>query len=450
MLLSCFAEKSARKVVMLVHSFVLPEDLEVEYGRVVPCIECPAEHVSCGGPDFSLREVVPDAGGASVFGVRVSDGRLTVCRARTVDGVHFTDTRDLFELPEPDNKWLARDIAVTDKGECILLMCDMGRPPTSGHRFHVFSGGEDGTGWKKRNADPVYLGQDSFCTLWSGGRIINYQTTYQKYSKRFPDNMGAGIRRVLHIRTSPDGLEWSPGGSFAVDGPWLPEDQLIVPDEGDPEETEFYKFSAFEFRSFYVGIMVKYISQPECVGLLPGWPHGPLYCAEWWLSRDGFTWLRPYNRNDCRLNALPHDFLYNLRTPLDAGEMLRWPLQSAIIDISGNRFLGVECRANASVLSPPLNMKGVAPRLHVSFNSVSGTRQAAFRQGYVMVEVTDCDGNVIEGFERSKCMFSAGPDNVLNLAWRGSDTGALPADRKVRLRIMFRDARIYTLECPEV
>ena len=106
-------------------------------------------------------------------------------------------------------------------GRLSCSSANLGSPPRRGTPSMCFAGGVDGQGWAKRNEQPVYRGQDAFRLVWDDAshRLVNYQTTYQKWPKRYADNMGDSVRRVLHIRTSRDGLVWTPGGSFAVDGP---------------------------------------------------------------------------------------------------------------------------------------------------------------------------------------------------------------------------------------
>jgi hypothetical protein len=319
----------------------------------------------------------------------------------------------------------------------------MGRPPTAGHRFHVFAGAPDGSGWEQIDDGPVYLGQDAFSLAWNGDRIINYQTSYHNFPKRMPDNMGANVRRVLHVRTSPDGLHWTPGGSFSVDGEKLPDDQLILPDERDPDDVEFYKFSTFRHADLWVGSLVTYVSQPDFVPKMEGWPHGPQLGAEWWLSRDGLSWQRPYRRSDAPLDALPMSFLYGLTTPLRAGRLLRWNCAGRLFEADSRRLLGVGCRSNASIVTPELERSGVPLRLHVSFESERLNRSAGFRQGYVALELLDAGGNVVPGFEREKCVFEVGSGDVLEPRWEGRPA---PAAGTIRLRIMLRDARVYSLE----
>ncbi len=432
------------------YTFALPEDVCVEYGQVKACIESPVETGSSDGMTFQISDILQDNESAVVLGISTrieGDSHIkTVCRAQTEDGISFINQQNLFTLPDPDHKWLAGNVIAVSDQRCIAMICDMGRPPTSGHRFHVFTGNIDGSDWHQANSEPVYKGQDSFSLRWDGRQIVNYATSYQNYSKRFPDNMGGQIRRVFHIRTSPDGLTWTPGGSFGVDGPLLPDDQLIVPDEKDPEETEFYKFSTFTYCGFHVGIMVKYISQPQEVPGLEGWPHGPMLSAEYWISRDGFTWLRPYDRNDARLESLPRSFNYSLTQPYITPHRLRWNRGQRVLDVPRYRLLGIGCRANASVITPPLHLSGTPLRLHVSFQSEQRRRQDMFRQGYVMVDLLDQNQQIIPGFEGKECMFTDYRATILNLCWENQDLSSIAVNQPVYCRIRFRDARIHTLE----
>ena len=75
-------------------------------------------------------------------------------------------------------------------------------------------------------------------------------------------------------------------------------------------------------------------------------------------------------------------------------------------------------------------------------------------QGYLMAELADERGAVIDGFRRDGCVVhdigSGVPPSDLDryggipLSWEG-DTGAKLAGQQVQLRVWFRDARVYGL-----
>ncbi|MCF7853932.1 MAG: hypothetical protein K9N51_03970 [Candidatus Pacebacteria bacterium] len=429
---------------MNLYTFIFADELQIDYGNVSFGAEPPQAAGQSKGLDFVIGDVIPDADGYTVYGLRRTEAHIPqVWKARTKDGMTFSDAELLFELPPPDNRWLAGDVAVA--GDRIFCMnCDCGNPVGAGHSFHVFAGTDDG-GWSQLNSEPVYKGQDAFSLIWDGQQFVCYQTSYQPYRKRFADNMGDNIRRVLHIRTSPDCLEWTPGGSFGVDGPYLPDEQLITPDADDPPETEFYKFRPFRQDGFWAGALVKYISQPPILPKSGRFPHGPFLGCEWWVSRNGRDWQRPV-RHTSNLDTLPLQSSYFMHKPFRVGHEMRWCLRDAVYSYDYRRRFYAYCPANAVMTTPPLRFEIEKPRLHVSFESVRLNKQGALRQGYLMAELVGQDGKTIEGFEKEKCLHKVSDATTLDLCWEGR-TPASRADKEpAQLRLHFRDVRIYSLE----
>ncbi len=420
-------------------TFGRPERLTVEFGRLAFGAEPPEIRSRPDGLAFLISEVVADGDEYTVFGLRRDgQGRHQVWRANTRDGLMFTDAAMLFELPDSPTgaPWLAGSLAL--RGRTLhLLQSECGNPPTSGHPFHVFSGDIDGGGWRKLNDKMVYRGQDAFTLLWNEriGLFVNYQTSYQPFDKRYADNM-PGVRRVQHIRTSPDCLTWTPGGSFGVTGPHLPDSQLIVPDHLDTPDTEFYHFAPVDFGEFWAGTLVKYISQPPIIEKMEGWPHGPFLGFEWWISTDGFEWSRPF-REHSGLDNVHHQFPYRLTRPIVTGDQLRWPIcGQGVYTLDRKRMFYVGSRANAEVVTPVLTLSGNTFRLEVGFEP--GTRN-----GYLMAELLDASGSVLPGFEREKSVFKADDRTRLALDWGGLPP--LAAGTSARLRLCFREAKIYSV-----
>jgi hypothetical protein len=339
---------------------------------------------------------------------------------------------------------MAPDVQLGAEG-LVLLACRMGRPPTKGHPFHAFGGKLDGTGWRKLNSRIIYRGQDSFGLTWNRKlkKFVNYQTSYQPFPKRFPDNMPK-VRRVLHIRTSTDGLRWTPGGSFGVDGPHLPADQLITPDRNDPPDTEFYHFAPIDLGEFWAGIMVKYVSQPKEIGKSGPFPHGPFLGCEWWVSADGFKWDRPFRRTSS-LDGLPLSFSYRLAQPVAFGDELRWASRGIVYALKRRRMFYTYCRANAVLTTRTLALSGAPISLEVGFVAAKRSEGEHCSRGYLMAELLDSKGKVIPGFERDKCVFRGLAQTRLTLKWAGRHLPPSGAGTRVRLKLHFREVRLYSV-----
>ncbi len=427
-------------------TFGSPGALTVEYGQVVYGAEAPRKGAVTCGPGFNICGTLPLADTTLVYGIRRATGALPqVWRASTNDGITFTDATQLFEVPPSTTRWLHGDVAL--KGETlVLLLCAVGEPWHQGHTFHVFSCPLAGGEVKQLSSEPVYRGQDAFGFVWNEklGQFVNYQTAYQLWpDKRYPDNMPE-IRRVLHLRTSPDGLVWTPGGSFGASGPYLPEDQLIVPDALDPPETEFYTFRAFSLGDFWAGVMVKYASQPKALPLSSPFPHGPFLGCEWWVSSDGLAWERPF-RDSSALEGMPRAFTYNLPAPIEVGEELRWVASGHSYSLDRRRLFYACSRANAEVTTKTLTLSGRPLELEVSFEAERREEEGAFRSGYLMAELLDEAGQVIPGFEREKAVYLVSEATNLPLRWGERLLPEAAAGTQVQLKLYFRDMRLYSL-----
>jgi hypothetical protein len=425
-----------------------PGNIEnVEFGNVSYGVNSPVMDGVITGQHFRICDILQEGEETVVFGIhqRQKHKMFEVWRANTRDSRVFTENKTLFQVPDEDPHWLWAELAVKPPDQILLMQCQIGSPKVSGHFFHVFGGTTNGENWRKLLPDPVYYGQDAWSIVWNEQlkKFVNYQTSYQPWDKRYADNMRKA-RRVLHIRTSPDGKTWTPSESFGSLGPYLPPEQLVIPDKHDPPDTEFYRFSVMNLGEFWMGAMVKYISQPRAAPKFGSWPHGPFFGYEWWVSHDGLNWNRPY-RDDTSLDATPWNFAYYLCQPMTDGDNLVWIINSSRFILNRKRICYVYNRANAEIITRPFRSSGKQMMLEVDFGAMLREVAPSSQQGYIMAELTDQRGEVIEGFESSKCLFEVSEQTSLPLKW---GTQILPDkinDVPLRLRLYFRDARIYSL-----
>ncbi len=428
------------------------DSIDYGAGNLTFGVEAPqAVAGAVSGLNFTIKGVSPQPNGETVvFGMTTIQGTNQVWRASTQDGQNFTNAARLYMVPEAQTEWLMGKM--TRRGDQLLLMnCEKGYGGITGHYMHMFGGSLDGSGWQKLQSDPVYYGQDAFSLAWNEGidEFVAYPTSYQAWpDKPYPDNMAA-TRRVLHVRTSPDGVTWTPSNSFGVGGPYLPLDQLILPDEEDPPETEFYNFSVIDLGDFWMGAMIKYISQPTNIPNAPGVSHGPFMDCEWWISEDGMEWDRPF-QGDSSLDGIPYNFSNHLHQPMVIGENLCWvvPVNSVKTRYSLNRrrICYAYSRSNTELTTKPFCLSGEPITLEVSFESVSRGDESLLLQGYLMAELLDEQGQIIAGFDKEKCVFDEPSANTrLTLAWNGDYLPDDCAGQEVSLRLFFRDVRLYSI-----
>jgi hypothetical protein len=355
---------------------------------------------------------------------------LKVIRCWTQDGVRFNDAAVVFK--DTSQTWLGFTNIVRRDTDGTLFMFPWARDP-QGHALLAYSS-PDGKTWKLL-ANPVYRDHDAMCIIWDAtrARFVNYQTTYQDFKKKYPDNIGGNIRRVLSIRTSIDGIRWEPPGDYVYrKDPWRA--KLWVPDERDPKELEFYRICVFRHQGRYVGLMCLYAPSPQIANTRKNTKHGPGLGSQWCFSRDGLTWSRPDRDTDA--NA---DVSYvPLQGPLRAGGMLRFYAGiegDLACGVPEERIFFVFCRANGEFSSRAFTV----PRGDLLLNA-----SADGYDSYVMVELRDEAGKVIAGFEKDKCVLMGIDETALPLRWSGRSAGEL-AGRTARVRVFFRDARIYGL-----
>lgn len=443
--LTCTASDSTQSKIL---TLGLPWNLTKEYGKLNFGVESfQRTDEAATGLNFTIHGTSPHGTTNLAYGLSKSaDGRPEVWTAETQDGNAFSNSRKVFEIPTADTptRWIAASVALHDN-TILLLQSAYGNPPRKGHRFFAFTGMTDGTGWKRMTDSPVYKGQDALKIVWNEEKkaFVNYHISYQPFIKRNPDNLLI-VRRVLHIRTSKDGLVWTPGQSFGADGPYLPTEMLITPDSLDCPDKEFYKFSVFRFGDYWAGIMVDYAAQPKIIPNRKPWPHGPFLDFEWWVSKDGFKWERPYRENS-GLEKIPLKFAYNLSDPIIYGDELRWVSEGSVFKQRRQRLFYTYSRSHSEIMTTALELTDKPINLELSFESIRRGESNPLVQGYVMAELVDESGNVIKGFERNNCVNTPDESTRVTLRWGNKNLPDITKNRRVSIRFIFRDCRLYSV-----
>ena len=155
-----------------------------------------------------------------------NDCSWEVVRTRTRDGYNYEKPETVFQ--ESGDHYLGMtDIGIDNRGYILVLKWARDEPGLALWAF----GSPDGEDWKMLLGKPVYHDHDSFGVLYDPHRDkwITYQATYLPWDKPYGDNI-PGTRRVLHIRTSDDGVHWDPSEDVWMDKPAMPSECLMVPD----------------------------------------------------------------------------------------------------------------------------------------------------------------------------------------------------------------------------
>jgi hypothetical protein len=414
----------------------------------------------CEPPGFTITGCFPLPDGAwQVYGQQMTQIKpgnepyerimaWKLIRATTRDGVEFENRETVFE-PKPaawtDHCAMACN---PDAKEYLLLKLKVDR---SGFAYTaLFS--PDGTQWREHSGNPLFYEGDAMSLFWSPvlHRFVCVSKSLQPYRKHLIDHGGPTPalgndslrdRRVLMLRSSPDGRRWEP--SVSLSDVWnrngrkgsIPAGFLTMPDAGDPPDLEFYSGNAFWYYDRAYMMVLNYAASP----LLPR-KHGPQLDNEWWTSPDGWRWERPA-RGVNALEAFPG--VPRLEShPLIVNGMILFPRGRLLLGLKEDRISYVGARANAEFSTKVFRMP--AANLLLNAASPAPERPFAREQAYVMAAVLDEKGQTIPGFEAAKCLIRNEDRSDILLKWGDASARQL-AGRTIRLRFFLRSANIYAV-----
>ena len=432
--------------------FMDKKDIHNIWGQLQFGITPMQKIADCENPGFrvALCRTLSD-GSYDVFGYQT--GKMTpwkLLRSRTTDGIHFSDTRVVIE--RTDSKWQhVASVNYAPEKELFLCMKNVG--VDEGFSMYVFSS-RDGDNWDEYEGNPVFMEGDRWGTVWSSAvqRFLCFQKGIQRCQPKPYAELMQDARRVLTLRTSPDGFQWQPDAVSAYQkggeriegrlvrcgGPLVPVEYQISPDELDPPDLEFYAGTPFEYEGRYYLLMLNYAGSfiPPGMPTMDSRGHGPGLDTEWWVSRDGLLWDRPF-RN---MNAGDEFILHN---PMVIDGKMLFRKDDALFGLPEARITYVTARANGIFETVLLPMPGSPLKLNAKIPGEQYTNMQ--NQAYIMAElIDDCD-RVIPGYEKEKCILQDSMDTLEHeLTWEGK-TGAELVGQKVRLRFIMRASNIYAV-----
>jgi hypothetical protein len=374
-------------------------------------------------------------------------------RATTRDGVKFENRETVFEAKPgawTDHCAMAYN---PDAKEYLLLKLKVDR---SGFAYTAILS-PDGKQWQEHPGNPLFYEGDAMSLFWSPvlHRFVCVSKSLQPYRKHFVDHGGPTPalgddslrdRRVLMLRSSPDGRRWEPSVSLSDvwnrngrKGP-IPSGFMTMPDAGDPPDLEFYSGNGFWYYDRAYMMVLNYAASPLTLR-----KHGPHLDNEWWTSPDGWRWERPA-RGVNALEAFPG--IPRLEThPLIVNGMILFARGHLLLGLKEDRISHVGARANAEFSTRSFRMP--AADLLLNAASPSPDRVFARDQAYVMAAVQDDTGHGIPGYEAEKCLIRNEDRSDIVLKWGGSSARQL-AGRTIRLRIFLRSADIYAVTAQPV
>src|SRR5262249_36540171 len=154
---------------------------------------------------------------------------------------------------------------------------------------------------------------------------------------------------------------------------------------------------------------------------------GPMVDTEWWCSREGIKWSRPFRD----LDATPDGVRVISHNPMIIGGKLLFNFGKQLFGLGEDRITCVSARANAEFSTAEFTAPGRPLALNAAIPSAE--RGHATNQCYVMVAGLDERGNALPGFEKENCILRNTNGIDLPLKWNGKDTSALAGSR-MRLR----------------
>ena len=186
--------------------------------------KCPHTHVrhcrQWAGSGQSTNRQIWKRTAPATRGCHTADVDWKLVRATTRDGVTYGDQKTVYEQSAPwsDHFAVAKN---ADTGEYLALKL---KADNSGFAYTAFFS-IDGKQWKEHPGNPLFYDGDSMSLFWSPvlHRFVCINKSLQPYRKRIIDHGGPTPslgddslrdRRVLMMRSSPDGRRWEPSVSM--------------------------------------------------------------------------------------------------------------------------------------------------------------------------------------------------------------------------------------------
>jgi len=174
--------------------------------------------------EFIVKYCRPRGDGAyDVWGFQGADHHpWKVFRCRSRDGMHFDDVRVVLERSgEP---W-AHTCSISYSPELGRFLLLKNRNVPDGFSMYAYFS-SDGDHWEEYERNPVFYDGDRWGALWSPAiqKFVYYGKGIQRYQQKLFPELFANARRVVTLRTSPDGFHWTPDApSFYRRGERIPE-----------------------------------------------------------------------------------------------------------------------------------------------------------------------------------------------------------------------------------
>lgn len=254
-----------------------------------------------------------------------------------------------------------------------------------------------------------------------------------KGSSRYVEYDNApGIIRVIHKRTSSNGIDWS--------DPEL----IILPDADDPLDLQFYYLSVTHLKRWLVGFLGHYCCQKQTMDI------------ELCFSRNGQAWNRPFKTlwiergkegepdskgiyPAANLIEVNDYFLqyYTGCSHLHNASLQKKPVHKSVmsVKICKDRFAGLNCSENThgEILTRPF----VFLKDEITIN--------ADISGEIRAEISDVFGNPLDGYGFSASVPLRGDSKTHVLRWKDKNTSQL-FSKSIVVKLALDNATLYSIE----
>ena len=237
--------------------------------------------------------------------------------------------------------------------------------------------------------------------------------------------------RVMARRRSDDGIHWG-----------LPE-LIIVPDEKDPWDQQFYGMPVCDYAGWRIGLLLHFRTEA-----------GQQTCyVEQAFSRDGTNWSRPlrghwfegahpedaggiYPGGDALIDDGDSWLIYytGVCTSHDIVNETDWKQSACAVRVPKNRLLAVAAdEVVGEFMTEPI------------FLSQDEIKIDATIRGWLRAELCDVFGNKLAGHHLMDFDQISGDDTDAVLTWKGSNTAEYRY-KPVRIRFELLDAELYCVK----
>ncbi|MCF7709115.1 MAG: hypothetical protein K9N52_09485 [Verrucomicrobia bacterium] len=372
-----------------------------------------------------------------------------VLYATSEDGIHW-------EKPElgvyPRNGSKSNNILLADdQGGFMASVIHTPWDLNPSGKYKMFSMRQGGKWIAHRSSDGIHW-QDMPGESISSGGSDSAQFLWDPHKKQYV-KFGKVIRYVNGTRRRCIGRASTKDLSS-----WPKLKLVMAPDTYDDRwvegvgvrRTSLYGVSAFAYESMYIGLLwIFRATGPE------GYLIGPLYC-EIVTSHDGTHWQRQEKE---RIPMLPlgptgswdDGMVLTATQPLLDGDTLKLYYggfdeehsrgmngKIGLATLRKDGFASLDAGIDKGIVTtkPLSNTKG---QLHINYDA---------RDGGLLVEVLDTQGNVIPGYERSNCHKLT--ENSINQIVTWNDKNSLPTNKNpIRLRLILQNASVYSFMAGE-